>query len=431
MLQSPGQRIDRAGKQMDREPAVDGKEVAHGLAMQVDSARFRSFAPTGQGHLPAPCTSARALRPIAVTGTNGKTTTTAWIAAALTASRTTPVMRTSTVGYFLDDEPLGLPPDYESFLAMVGYASVRGARDVVLELTSNALLHGYGAAFPASIAVFTNLSHDHLDKHRTPEAYLHAKSLLFAQMSPTGTAVLNARDAACRLLARHIPLGVRVLSYGVPTRGRTWCAPDLDAYEVRTSWAGTEVLCVAKPPFTQRSFMLRTSAIGDVFAENAMAALTAAIAAGIDLDVALRAIAAAPPPHTPDALERTIAAARRLAKGKITVVFGAAGERDAEKREPMGVAATAADRVILTSDNPRRESPREIADGVARGLVGMRDVTIELDRRRAIELAVTAAEPQDVVLVCGKGHEEVQILGTRRVAFSDAEVVRSAVRGRS
>ena len=417
--------------------------------MQVDSTRFSSLSPQRQIHLPAPSPAARRLRPIAVTGTNGKTTTTAWIAGVLAAARLTPVMRTSTVGYFLDEEALGLPRDYEAFLDMMGYAATRGARDVVLELTSNALLHGYGAAFPARVAVFTNLSQDHLDKHMSPEAYLYAKSLLFTQMRPDGTAVLNARDDASRILVRSVPKTARVLTYGVPTRGKAWCLADVEAKEVRTSWSGTEVDCVAQAPFTRRAFTLRTQAIGDVFAENALAALTAAVAAGIDLDVALTAIANAPAPpgrfevmsknpyvvvdyaHTPDALERTIAAARRLAHGKVTVVFGAAGERDRGKRVPMGVAATAADRVVLTSDNPRGEDPRAIADTVALGLVGLRDVTIELDRRRAIEDAIATANPRDVVLVCGKGHEDVQIIGTKRHPFSDVDVVRGALRGPS
>jgi len=412
--------------------------------LHIDAARFRSHAPRAPLTLPSAPRSARGMQTIGVTGTNGKTTTSSWIASALAAVRATPVLRTSTVGYFLDEEPLGLPPDYEAFVAMMTYAKDRGARDVVLELTSKALLNGYGASFPATVGVFTNLSHDHLDNHTTMEAYLHAKALLFTTMAPNGTAVLNACDLGAGLIAEKLQPNTKLLTFAVGSRGTPWRLPTVRAVASKVTWYGTEARCFALSPDLPRSFVLRTRGVGDAFLENALAALLAATAAGVPFDVALYAIAeAAPPPgrfqvvtrhpcavvdfaHTPDAIARTIATAKRIAKGKVTIVLGAGGERDRAKRPFMGRAAGRADRVIVTSDNPRTEDPAAIAWDITRGLVMKKDVCIELDRAEAIDLAIREAAPEDVVLICGKGHEKTQLIGRTSVPFDDIAHARTA-----
>jgi UDP-N-acetylmuramoyl-L-alanyl-D-glutamate--2,6-diaminopimelate ligase len=193
---------------------------------------------------------------------------------------------------------------------------------------------------------------------------------------------------------------------------------------------------------------IRVRAIGEVYAENALAALLGAVAAGVPPAEAAAAIAASPPPagrfqvvhekpyvvvdyaHSPDALARTVAIARGLADrdgARLTVVFGAGGKRDKAKRAPMGEAARPADLVVLTTDNPRDEDPGVIAAAIAEGLAGHPAVRTELDRRRAIESAIADAKANDVVLVAGKGHEVEQIVGAETRRFSDVEVARAAL----
>jgi UDP-N-acetylmuramoyl-L-alanyl-D-glutamate--2,6-diaminopimelate ligase len=187
-------------------------------------------------------------------------------------------------------------------------------------------------------------------------------------------------------------------------------------------------------------------AVGEVFAENALAAYLAAVAAGIEPATAADAISrAAPPPgrfqvvshnpyvvvdyaHTPDALARTLLAARRLCRGELTVVFGAGGERDTTKRAAMGASASACDRVVLTSDNPRGEDPARIVEQIAWGIADGVSVDVELDRRSAIARAIGRAGPHDVIVVAGRGHETEQLVGTIRMHLSDVDVARAAAR---
>jgi UDP-N-acetylmuramoyl-L-alanyl-D-glutamate--2,6-diaminopimelate ligase len=396
---------------------------------------------------PPPPAWASALPTLGVTGTNGKTTTTAWAAAALRAGTGAPVVRATTVGVFLDDELLDVPPTYDGFLAAMRATLDRGGRAAAIELTSEALAVGFATAWPVRVGVFTNLTHDHLDAHGTPEHYLASKAQLFVHLPPGGAAVLNGCDPASALLAEVLPEGVRVLRYGTPSRGEPLAPLDLEATRVETSWRGTRVeLRAAEGDFPAE---IAVRAIGEVYAENALAALLGAVASGVPARVAEEAIAAAPPPpgrfevvgerpylvvdyaHSPDSLGRAVVAAKRLCQGRVTVVFGAGGDRDRKKREPMGAAAAAADRVIVTSDNPRREDPAAIAREIRAGLAGHADVATILDRGEAIAAAVEAAGPDDVVLVAGRGHETEQIFADGPRPFSDVEVLkRLAAKGR-
>ena len=196
---------------------------------------------------------------------------------------------------------------------------------------------------------------------------------------------------------------------------------------------------------------VRVRAIGDVYAENALAALLGAVAAGVPAAEAAAALAEAPPPpgrfevvhekpyvvvdyaHSPDALARTVQTARKLADaagGKLAVVFGAGGKRDKAKRGPMGEAARAADCVILTTDNPRDEDPAVIARAIAEGLRGHASVRTELDRAKAITSAIETAGDADVVLIAGKGHETEQLVGSEVRHFSDVDVAKEALAAR-
>jgi len=261
------------------------------------------------------------------------------------------------------------------------------------------------------------------------------------QLPAGGTAVLNGCDPASEMLAAVVPEAARTLRYGVPSRGKATGALDLEATNVRPTWDGTWVEVRATGLDVPASLHIR--AIGDVFAENALAAVAVAIALGIPGGVAADALSAFSPPsgrfelvsrrpyvvvdyaHTPDALARTLATARGLCEGRLTVVFGAGGNRDQAKRPAMGAAASLADRIVLTSDNPRDEDPVRIADAIRAGIGEHDDVRLELDRERAIQLALDDARPDDVIVIAGKGHEDEQIVGTERKPFSDQAVARS------
>ncbi len=394
-----------------------------------------------KGTVPSAPAWSRALRTVGVTGTNGKTSTTTWIAAALRA-RSSPVVRATTVGYYLDDEELTLPKDYDGFLAVMRACIDRGGTLAAIELTSEALARGFAVAWPCEIGVFTNLTHDHLDTHGSPEHYLASKAQLFVNLPKRGAAILNGCDEASRLLGEVIPDGVTTWRYGVPSRGAAQAELDLRAENVELGWSGTRLTCVPSARLPAMPRELRVRAIGDVYAENALAALLGAVAAGVPADEAAERIASAPPPpgrfevvherpyvvvdyaHSPDALARTFGAARALCKGELTVVFGAGGKRDQAKRRPMGEAARIADRVILTTDNPRDEDPGDIARALADGLAGHARVETVLDREAAIARAIDGADAESVIVVAGKGHETEQVAGATTRAFSDAEVAR-------
>ncbi len=407
---------------------------------------------------PAPPSWHADLVTVGVTGTNGKTTTTAWVAAALRrlarASGAGPVARATTVGFFLDDEEQHIEKSYDGFLLAMKACVDRGGRYAAIELTSEALAQGFARAWPAQVAVFTNLTHDHLDAHGSPEHYLASKAQLFVALPPGATAVLNASDPVHDLLREVIPEGVKVLSYAVPSRGDVQGEADIVATRVEVSWSGTRVACAVRDPASGLPRELHVRAIGEVYAENALAALLGAVAAGVPPAEACAALAeAASPPgrfevvherpyvvvdyaHSPDALARTVQAARKLTDlaagvpGRLFVVFGAGGKRDQAKRAPMGEAARLADHVILTTDNPRDEDPALIARSIAEGLVGHAGVRTELDRRLAITTAIREAGSNDVVLIAGKGHETEQLVGAETRHFSDVEVAKEALAAR-
>lgn len=386
---------------------------------------------------------------IGVTGTNGKTTTTTLIAAAL-ARVARPVARVTTLGCFVDDERLGVPLDYRGFLAAMERCRDGGGRLAAIELTSEALALGFATAWPCRVGVFTNLTRDHLDAHGSAEHYLASKAQLFVHLPEGGAAVLNGCDPASALIAEVVPAGARVVRYGAPGSGRAGGSAalplDVEAREVEIGWGGTRVAIGSSGRLGDLPGEITTRAIGEVFAEDALAALAAAVAGGVPAGEAAQAIAAAAPPpgrfevvaerphvvvdyaHTPDALARTLASARRLCAGRLWVVFGAGGDRDRAKRPMMGAAAAAADRIVLTSDNPRSEDPAAIAAAIREGLGGHAGVEIEIDRARAIAEAVRGAGEDDVIVIAGKGHEAEQVIGGARRRFSDQEVARAAHR---
>ena len=394
--------------------------------------------------IPNPPSWAEKLFTVGVTGTNGKTTTTAWVAAALRVL-SHPVARATTVGFFLDEQPFEIERSYDGFIKGMRACVDRGGTHAAIELTSEALARGFARAWPCKVGVFTNLTHDHLDAHGSPEHYLASKAQLFVSLPVDGTAILNASDENFPLLREILPPHVKLRTYAVPSRGEVHGTPDLVAKDVTVDWSGTRIACESPDPTLPKE--VRVRAIGSVYAENALAALLGAVAAGVDPERAADAIAEAPPPpgrfeviherpwvvvdyaHSPDALKRTVQIARELtnagpAGARLFVVFGAGGRRDKDKRKPMGEAARPADVVLLTTDNPRDEDPAVIARAIAEGLVGHPGRKTILDRERAIEMAVKDAKENDVVLIAGKGHETDMTVGEEVRHFSDVEVAK-------
>lgn len=308
-----------------------------------------------------------------------------------------------------------------------------GARAVAMEVSSHALALGRVDDVRFRVGVLTNVTRDHLDFHQTREAYAHAKRRLF---DLSAEAVLNAGDPFGAQWARELAAaGVRVTTYG-EREGATLVATAVEASPEAVAFSLDGTRFVVRFP-------------GRFNVANALAAIGAARALGArDADSARGLLQLERVPgrmqrlcqdgvdvvvdyaHTPDALHQALSALRETTGGSLSVVFGCGGNRDRGKRGEMGAtAARLADRLYVTNDNPRTEDPQVIADEIVAG-IGPHPHVVELDRARAIERAVLEAEPGDVVLIAGKGHETHQIVGNDVFEFDDAETARRALRTR-
>ncbi len=359
---------------------------------------------------------------VGVTGTNGKTTTVHLLAAILDhAGRPCEVIGTLTGARTTPEAP-----ELQGRLAA---AVAAGRTSAAVEVSSHALdLHRVdGTRF--RVAVFTNLSRDHLDHHHTMASYFAAKARLF-EPDLADRAVLCTDDPHGRLL-----LDAAV----VPSVGYS----QADAIDLRLGVDGSR--------FRWRGIPVEIALAGRFNVLNALAAATVAAELGLSPDQIAAGLAAAGPvpgrferidegqdflaavdyAHTPDGLEQLLGTARELAgPGRVLVVFGAGGDRDQTKRPEMGeVAARLADVVVLTTDNPRGEDPAAIIDQVQHGMDAPRDLRVEPDRRAAIALAVAEARPGDVLLVAGKGHETTQTVGDSAAPFDDRVELRRALAG--
>ena len=238
---------------------------------------------------PAPPTWARELSTVGVTGTNGKTSTVSWVAAALRTADPHAVCIT-TLGHRVGEEQVDVPADYGGFVQAMELSRARGGCHAAIELTSMALGLGFWRGWPCKVGVLTNFSRDHLDVHGSAEHYLACKAQLFVQLPVGGVAVLNADDPASALLAEVIPDGVRVLRYGCGDQA------DLRASDIRASWQGTQATLTGHPSLEPLPPTLQLAAIGDIYVYNAMAALLAAHALSVPAEVAAKALGRAPPP---------------------------------------------------------------------------------------------------------------------------------------
>lgn len=358
---------------------------------------------------------------VGITGTNGKTTTAAIIAAILRAAGHRPLVVGTLTGVRTTPEAT----DLQRQLA----AAVRdGATALVMEVSSHALVLGRVDGFCFDVAVFTNLSVDHLDFHGTMSEYFRAKARLF-EPEHASRGVVNLDDTHGRLL--HDAAVIPTVGYA-------------------RSDARAVVPTPSETTFRWRDHDVRLPLVGDFNLDNALAAMTAAVEIGLDVDVVVRGVGAVPPvpgrfeiidggqpftvvvdfAHTPDGLVRALEAARRLAgTGRVLVVFGAGGDRDTTKRPEMGkIAERHADRVIVTDDNPRTEDPGAITSSILDGMHHPEGATVEHDRRAAMAMAFSEARPGDVVLIAGKGHESTQTIGSTVVAFDDRVVAHDVLR---
>ena len=399
------------------------------------------------------------LHVIGVTGTNGKTTCSQWIAQALTrCGRRCAVIGTLGYGVRAPLRPLAnTTPDALWLHAQLAEFARRGAQAVAMEVSSIGLDQDRVAGVEFDVALFTNLSRDHLEYHRTMRRYGEAKARLFAWQT-LRHAVVNLDDDFGAALARGIGRpGLEVIGYGF-TAARGAPLARVTGSNLVTSARG--VSFDAKTPWG--AARVTSPVLGRHNAYNLLGTLAVLLASGVTLRKAVAALSALTPvpgrlqrvgggprplvvvdyAHTPDALEQALTTLRGLLDSnasrltphtsRLICVFGCGGERDRGKRPQMGrVAAALADRVVITSDNPRGEDPRQIIEdivgGVRRAGGGM---AIEPDRRAAILRAVQEARRGDIVLLAGKGHEEYQEIRGARRPFSDAAVAREAVERR-
>jgi len=387
----------------------------------------------------------RKLTVVGVTGTNGKTTVTHQIRAVLAHAGFSPALL-GTIAYDTGARRLQAAtttPDPISLAEMTAEMVAAGRTHVVMEVSSHALDQRRTAGIDFDVGVFTNLSGDHLDYHGTMEAYLAAKRRLFEQLSANATAVINRDEdrGVCESLAGATR--GRVLWYGLSP------AADLRARIRKIDLAGSEFDVVAGG----REWTARTSLIGRHNVLNWLAAAGACTALGVELPLVISALERlkripgrlervdvdAPfkvfvdYAHTDDALANVLRSLEAVKDGRTIVVFGCGGDRDRTKRPRMArVAEDLADRIIVTSDNPRTENPQRIIDEILEGFTsrGRAKVGVEPDRRAAIERAVASASEGDVVLIAGKGHETYQVLGRERVPFDDAKIAQEILRRR-
>lgn len=429
---------------MTDHPAIEEPSPEEAQALErARAAQVQVVRPT-----PPPFPWARNYVSVGVTGTNGKTSTTRLVAAALEAPNR-PVLCETTIGYQFRGQPVKVSRTLHGFYGALARAARLGARHAAIETTSQALSRGYAKLWRFDVGVFTNLSHDHLSQHGSWEHYLASKAQLFVHLGPGCTGVLNAADPCAELIHRVMPSDVKRLWYGVNSRGALLLPPDLEASHVEVRATGTRVLLQDSPLAARLGGVLSTQLVGAVFAENLLAAACAAVAVGIpEAEIVANLAACAPPrgrfqvvhtapllvvdyAHTPDALQRTCQTGRELAgKHRLIVVFGAGGARDKDKRGPMGQAVgEVADCAIITTDNPRREDPRIIAAALAAGCRqgGRAEVLLVPDRQQAIVQAVRRAQPGDCVLVTGKGHETDQEIGDTKLPFDDVAELRAAL----
>lgn len=384
----------------------------------------------------------RELHMVGVTGTNGKTTTSRLVAQlARAVGRSCGVI--GTLGATLDDAVLeagNTTPDPISLQLQLAQWRDQGVHAVSMEVSSHALVQGRVNGVEFETAVYTNLSHDHLDYHGSMDAYARAKLQLFADEG-LRHAVINLDDEYASQVCSAVAAGVEVFTYSI-----SGAPADILVEDVQFHAEGVHARL--RSPWGSGEFS--SPLPGDFNLANLAAAIAALALAGEDLQSLLAAVSRLQPvagrmqaiantvgaqlivdyAHTPDALNQVLGALKPHVSGELVTVFGCGGDRDRQKRQLMGrVACQWSDRVVVTSDNPRSENPEAIMAEIATGCSG--EYQLVVSREEAISAAVLAVRPGDCVVIAGKGHEDYQIIDDQRFYFSDAEQVLAALARRA
>jgi UDP-N-acetylmuramoyl-L-alanyl-D-glutamate--2,6-diaminopimelate ligase len=377
---------------------------------------------------------------LAVTGTNGKTTVAFLVRSCIQQAG----QKCGLIGTVIYDTCSGhsypaplTTPDYLEIAAKQEEMVKNGAKYMVIEASSHALSQSRLAQVNFKAAAFTNLAGDHLDYHKTKEDYLAAKTKLFSALAPNAAAVLNKQSPEAGQIASKT--AARLLWYAIDERA------DITAHVESMDTDGT----VFALEYAGRTSIIKTPLLGLYNVSNCLAAAGLCLAAGFGLDTVaagLSALKGVPGrlekidggdfsviidyAHTDDALKNVLSTLKPLCKGKLRVVFGCGGDRDRTKRPRMAaVAEQLADFVIVTSDNPRTEQPGDIISQIMTGFEkpNSQTLTVDPDRRKAIEAALRAAQKNDIVVIAGKGHEDYQIIGKQKFHFSDKEVAQQCL----
>ena len=421
-----------------------GRRLAPAAWIQVDNVRRAMALAAAEVHRHP----SRELNLVGITGTNGKTTT-AYLIASIPEAAGEPVAMTGTVEYRLGKErkkASRTTPEATDMQRLLRQAVEIGCRTAVMECSSQAMDFHRCDELDYAVAVFTNLTRDHLDYHKTMENYWYAKQRLFDGRlgSRPKTSVINVDDTRGIELADKLEKeGLRVVRYAVKSDA------DITARDPDFSLAGMRF----RLRTTEGEREFHSPLVGPPHICNTLAAIASGLALGYSLDVITKALekcSGAPGrfervshdgdfavvvdyAHSDDALLNVLRTARQVTKGRIITVFGCGGDRDRSKRAPMGEAAgSLSDVVILTSDNPRTEGPDQILADAEVGIQKTGKPYEKIaDRREAIHHAISQARIGDLVLIAGKGHEDYQIIGREVFHFDDKEVAREALASRA
>jgi len=373
------------------------------------------------------------MKMIGITGTNGKTTTSYILKGIFSNIEKTGLI--GTICHFIGDEKIdaqNTTPDALTLRKLLYRMKNENVKTAIMEVSSHGLKLNrvYNLSYDA--VVFTNLTQDHLDFHITMEDYLQSKLILFSMIKRGGVAIINGDDKYAKYFI-DVPGDFKKAVFGIRGKEQEW---KIDIKGI--SMKGSSFLLYRNE---KESFEINTPLVGDHNIYNTAAAFLTAFYLGADMKSIVKGISSPPVvkgrfekisdkrgfnviidyAHTPDALERVIKTAKRLTTGRIITLFGCGGDRDKTKRPIMGKIAThLSDLAIITSDNPRTENPQAIINDILAG-ISETNYIIEINRAHAIKRSIETAQKGDTVIIAGKGHENYQIVGTKKFAFDDRE----------